>query len=324
MVKRRARRVAAVLAVATARSAASGTPGVETLENGTVTVTVGTRGGPRILGYAFHDGVNRLGTAADAVVTSPLGEFRPLGGHRLWAAPERWPETYAPDDGPVDVQRAPGRLVLRTGPDRAGFERELTVALDRTGTGVSVGHRIVNRGPATVEVASWAVTIMAPGGTAILPQEPRQEGVREAVRALTLWGYTDMSDPRYTFGKELVLVRAAPRFAAWQKIGAGNAQGWLGYLRGRDLFLKTFPYDPAVRYPDRGSNCQIYTQGGYCELESLGPLVRLAPNESTGHTERWTLHRLKAPPGGGEAAMVKALAPYVPPPSTRVASRSGN
>src|SRR6185503_13648645 len=136
---RRVRRVAAALTVAAVGTTRAAAPGVETLENGTVRLTVGTAAGPRILGYALLDGENQLGTAGDAVVKSPLGDFRPGGGHRVWAAPERWPQTYAPDDVPVTVARSTGAIVLRTGPDKAGIERELTVTLDRTGTGVAVG-----------------------------------------------------------------------------------------------------------------------------------------------------------------------------------------
>jgi hypothetical protein len=35
----------------------------------------------------------------------------------------------------------------------------------------------------------------------------------------------------------------------------------------------------------------MFTNGEMLELETLGPLVKLAPGAWTEHTERWSLHR---------------------------------
>ena len=36
-----------------------------------------------------------------------------------------------------------------------------------------------------------------------------------------------------------------------------------------------------------GCNCEFFTMPGFLEVESLGPLVKLHPNEATEHIEKW-------------------------------------
>ena len=58
------------------------------LSNGTVELVVTTGIGPRIIRYAFVGGENVLAELADTPATkTELGEWKPWGGHRLWAAP---------------------------------------------------------------------------------------------------------------------------------------------------------------------------------------------------------------------------------------------
>jgi hypothetical protein len=45
------------------------------------------------------------------------------------------------------------------------------------------------------------------------------------------------------------------------------------------------------------------------ELETLGPLVKLAPNAWTGHTERWSLHRGISP--GNEREIERLIEPLL-------------
>jgi hypothetical protein len=40
-------------------------------------------------------------------------------------------------------------------------------------------------------------------------------------------------------------------------------------------------------YPDSGSNAEVYCDNNVIELETLGPLGRLAPGQSVLHTETW-------------------------------------
>ena len=134
------------------------------LANGTVEVLVATAIGPRIVRYGFVGGDNLLGWVPESSVKTELGEWKPWGGHRLWSAPEHMPRSYSPDNEPVDVQVS-GRTVTLTQAvePKTGIQKILTVTLAETGTGVTVGHRLVNRSLWDIQVSPWALTIMNTG-----------------------------------------------------------------------------------------------------------------------------------------------------------------
>jgi hypothetical protein len=142
-------------------------------------------------------------------------------------------------------------------------------------------------------VAAWPLTIMKGGGTAYLPMEPFKPHSEEVLpaRPLVLWHYTDLTDPRWTFGKKLIALRVDEEYGDPQKIGAGNRLGWLGYRVGDLAFLKSFSFEQDAEYPDMNSNCEIYTGGSFVELESLSPLKTLQPGESIMHEEKWVLRK---------------------------------
>ncbi len=268
-------------------------PNCYRLSNGTVELVFTTDVGPRVVRYCFAGGANVLGECPEASVETELGEWRPLGGHRLWAAPEASPRSYAPDNAPVEFE-SEGELSVRLTPPveaATGIQKELTVSLDEEGSGVSLHHRVTNRGPWEIEAAPWALTIMRGGGQAVIPQEPfgaHPEHLLPA-RRLVLWRYTDLSDPRFNFGRRFLRLRSDAERAEPQKIGVENKRGWAAYHVGGSLFVKRFAYRAGAAYPDDGCNNEVFTAGSFIELESLAPLKRLAPGESAEHEERWHL-----------------------------------
>lgn len=290
-----------------------GHPNCYRLANRTVEVVVTTDVGPRIVRYAFVGRDNLLGEAPGAAVKTELGEWRAVGGHRLWTAPEAMPRSYSPDNDPVKftVEKNTIRLLQAVEP-RAGIQKELAVTLDEQGTGVTVAHRLTNRGLWDVELAPWALTIMNGGGEVIIPQEPYRshDDYLLPARPLVLWHYTDLSDPRWKIGKKYIRLRTDPKLTEPQKLGAGNRQGWAAYLRGDTLFVKTFPWVEGAEYPDFGSNTETYTAGSFIELETLGPLGTLAPGGSADHAERWFLFEQVAG-GESETALEKVLEPLL-------------
>lgn len=270
-----------------------GLPNCYRLSNGDAEVVVTTDVGPRVVRYALAGAENVLGEAAGASVETPWGTFRPWGGHRLWTAPEAMPRSYAPDNDPLEFEFV-DELTVRLAPAadaRAGVQKELIVALDASGSGVMVRHRVWNRGAWPVRLAAWGLTIMRGGGEAVIPQEPfgpHPENLLPA-RSLVLWPYTDMSDARWTFGRRHLRLRSDPS-APWpQKIGAGNRRGWAGYHVGETLFVKRFGYEEGAEYPDAGCNTEVFTAGSFIEVESLSPLRLLGPGEAVEHDERWHL-----------------------------------
>ncbi len=79
---------------------------------------------------------------------------------------------------------------------------------------------------------------------------------------------------------------------------------------GEFLFVKRFPYKPRRTYPDLGVNCEVWTNSGILELESLGPLAAVAPGRKAEHVEEWSLFS-GVPPIVTEADVDKYVRPLV-------------
>ncbi|MFP4324227.1 MAG: hypothetical protein ACLFTK_17360, partial [Anaerolineales bacterium] len=70
-------------------------------------------------------------------------------------------------------------------------------------------------------------------------------------------------------------------------VGADTPDGWVAYAHPGGLFVKTFEHQPGATYPDFGVNVEIFTNPRMLEVESLGPLVTLAPGAAVEHVETW-------------------------------------
>jgi len=290
------------------------------LANDRVELVVTTEVGPRILRFGAIGGANLFHEVPAQRGQTGGDAWRSLGGHRLWHAPEAKPRTYAPDNGPVSFEILEGgvRLVQPVEPS-TGIQKELEISFESDG--FRVLHRLCNRGPWPLELAPWAITIMAPDGVAILPQEPFAphpdfpEGTGEELarasylpaRTLALWSYTRLNDPRWVFLDRFILVKQDRGLAAPLKFGLSNRQGWCGYALKGELFLKRFPWQEGARYPDAGCNNEVFTHADMLEVESLGPLVTLGPQASVEHTETW-FHAGGFPLALEDASLTTALA----------------
>jgi hypothetical protein len=271
------------------------------LSNGQAELIVTLDVGPRIISYRLKDGPNVLKEFADQVGKTGEAEWQVRGGHRLWTSPEDLTRTYAPDNGPVQVEELPGGGVrVKPAPDAAyGIQKEIDIKLADEGSAVTLVHRIRNVGAEPTELALWALTVMEPGGVEIIPlpaKKPHPGPPKNAsspadfqpTLEMTLWGYTDFTDPRYTWGSKYILLRQdASRGAT--KLGLAHRLGWVGYLNQGTLFLKRFNYEEGKTYPDRGCNFETFTNEEMLEIETLGPLVTLKPGEAAELVEYWAL-----------------------------------
>jgi len=248
--------------------------------------------GPRIIRFGRVDGPNMFCEYEEWWGKIGGTEWRNYGGHRLWHAPEVRPRTYAPDNDPVTVRETPeGWAFTQPVEATTGIQKELVISFPSLAGTVRVTHRLRNLGLWAVELAPWALSVMAPGGTAIIPLPERGPHGTNLLPAsvLALWKYTDLSDARWTFGRRFILLRQDPQATTPQKIGATVPDGWLAYTNAGYTFLKRFPYCPGAVYPDLGVNAECFTNARMLELESLGPLVRLAPGAEVTHVETWAL-----------------------------------
>jgi hypothetical protein len=267
--------------------------------------------GPRILRYSKSGGPNLFKEFEPQLGKTQGKEWLAFGGHRLWHAPEAFPRSYSPDFEPValELDGESARLTQLTEPS-TGIEKQLEIRMHDDH--VVVTHRLTNRGQWPVELSPWALTVMAAGGRALIPQEPFIEHADKLTpaRQLVLWHYTRMNDSRFAWGDRLITLREATPLATKQKIGLRNAQGWLGYALGQSLFIKTFQLFPDQMYPDFGCNCELYTEPGFLEVETLGPLTRLEPGQVTSHVEHWQSWQGVDLPED-EGPLLTALAPFL-------------
>ena len=266
------------------------------ISNGSARLVASTEFGPRILFYGFEGGENLLGWHPNAAVETPLGTWKPYGGHRLWAAPENMPDSYAPDNDPVEAASS-GELSITLVPPPEGhsnLQKEMSITLDPSGSGAAIGHTIRNLGSEPKEISAWALTIMAPGGEAVVPNEPFAGYDPDnllPVRTMALWPYTDLTDPRWKFEKNAIRLRVDENIHSQQKFGVLNKQGWAGYEWLGMMFTKRFEYIEGAAYPDMNSNVEVYTDGGFVELETLSPMKTLAPGEAIEYIETWEAAR---------------------------------
>lgn len=269
-------------------------PNCVLVSNGLVDVVVATEIGPRVLRYGFANGPNMLGEYPELKTETEWGTWKPWGGHRLWVAPEAMPQSYAPDNAPVEAEAGEFSVCLSQAVDRSGIKKELSVRMQPDASTVELAHRLINQTDSSMRISPWAITIMREGGAAVMPLAPFRSHDEELLPAqpVVRWYFTDWTDPRWTFGPAHISLRGDNSRKSPQKIGTLNAQRWCGFLHSDTFFVKEFACELNASYPDFGCNSEVYGDGSYLELESLGPLINLEPGSACSHVERWHLVRM--------------------------------
>ncbi len=269
-----------------------GWPNCYRLANGLVDLIITGDVGPRVIRFGFEGQANVF-KEFDAMMGKTGGEtWRIYGGHRLWHAPEAEPRTYFPDNAPVRIEDH-GDFV-RTIQDvepTTRLQKEMDITLSPDSAEVKVVHRITNRHEWAAEFAPWALSVMAPGGVGIAPLPPRDTHPENLLpgNTLTLWTFTAMNDPRWTWGEKYILLRQDENNDVPQKVGLRNTPGWAAYANAGGLFVTQFSYDAAANYADMGCNFETFTNEAMLEVETLGPLTRVEPGAFVEHTETWRL-----------------------------------
>lgn len=300
-------------AVKIEKTSYAGWPNCYRVTNGEIELIVTTDIGPRIMRYGFVGGQNLFKEFKDQLGKSGEKEWQARGGHRIWIAPELVPDTYALDNGPVKALVKGDTLELTQPVEReTGLEKQIVVKLAPNGSNVEVVHRIRNTAGKPRNFAAWALTMMAQGGTGIHGFPPRgtHPEMLDATNPLTMWAYTDLSDPRWKFTKKYMTLRQDPKAATPQKLGSFNKQTFGAYLLGSDLYIKRYAAEPG-NYPDYGCSFETFTNADFLELETLGPVRAVKPGETVPHVERWSLHRNVKIDSWTDAVLDRVLLPLL-------------
>jgi len=289
-----------------------GWPNCIRLSNAKIDLVITTVVGPRIIRLGFAGERNEFWERPCDQGQQGGDEWRLFGGHRLWHSPEAMPRSYYPDNGPIEADPLPGgvRLIQPT-ECTTGIRKEIDVQISGCEPYVRVTHRLRNDSLWPVELAAWALSVMAPGGTAVIPMPTGCHPDKLLPnRTLTLWPYTDMTDPRVTWGARYALVRQSDTAGSAFKLGASVKDGWAAYVRDGVCFVKRFDYLEGELYPDGGCSVETYTNSdpNMLELETLSPLTPLEPGEVLEHVEHWFLFK-GLPPIEDEAAVARHVLP---------------
>lgn len=275
------------------------------IENGLIEALVTIDVGPRVIRFNRVGGVNIMfndinrdhfnnGAAYDSFYYEGA-QWNIYGGHRLWISPESAPETAYPDNSPVEYTVTPSGAVFTPPPqveNDVAFSMELVMEADKPE--MNVIHKVTNIGKKDKEFAVWALSVLAAGGTEIIPQNTHDTGLLPN-RTVAMWPYCDFSDDRLFLGHSYATLRQDERFGPF-KMGFDNASGKGYYVIGDTVFTKTYyPNHPDGRYADYGCSFETYTNELFLELETLGELKNVAPGSTEEHIENW---KLSENPGG--------------------------
>lgn len=282
------------------------------LSNQEIEIKILTDVGPRIISLGYKKGQNLFYVSPGEKGKSGGDQWHLYGGHRLWHSPEEMPRTYSPDNNKVEYSWDGKTLTLSQEKESlTGLKKEMEITLDDSRNMVTVLHRIINENLWEIDISPWAITALAGEGSAILPQEPYidPESFLLPARPLVLWHYTRMNDPRWVWGRKYIQMNDDPDLKSEQKIGILNKQGWAAYYLNGELFVKLFKYDQRAKYPDYECNNELYMNGDFVEVESLGSIQKTPPRGMVEHTEYWTLE--KVPVLKGEESIDKIVLPIV-------------
>ena len=302
-------------AVKIEKTAWNGWPNCYRITNGEVELIVTSDIGPRIMRYGYVGGQNVFWEQKETQGKSGEPAWVLRGGHRIWIGPEDIRYTYPPDNSPIDV-RVQGSVLIATEPveQETNVQKQIEVRLEPTGTGVTVIHRLTNKGNMPLEFSAWALTMMAPGGLGVTGFPPRgtHPEVLPPTNPLIMWAFTDLTDPRWKLTTKYITLKQVPGNADPEKLGHFNARTWGAYLLNGEVFLKAYEADPSKTHPDFGASYETFTNADFLEIETLGPLEKVPAGATLEHIERWKLARPASIRDISDAELDRVILPLLP------------
>lgn len=296
------------------KTAWNGWPNCYRISNGEVELIVTSDIGPRVMRYGYVGGQNFFWEQKGTQGKSGEPAWVLRGGHRIWIGPEDIRYTYPPDNSPIKVT-VKGNALIATQPveKETNVEKEIEVRLEPKGTGVTIIHRLTNRGNMPLEFAAWALTMMAPGGLGVTGFPPRGTHPEDLppTNPLIMWAFTDLTDVRWKFTKKYMTLRQDPKNSSPQKLGHFNKHTWGAYLLNGEAFLKQNEADPSKPYPDFGASYETFTNADFLEIETMGPVEKVAAGTTLEHVERWKLAKPVSIQSITDSELDRALLPLL-------------
>lgn len=258
------------------------------ISNGKIGLVVTLDIGPRIIRAGFVGKQNFMFEDKERKYECPVGDkkFYNYGGHRLWISPEIFPDTYLPDNDPVDYSVS-GSTVTFTPPAKSnGIAIKMDVKLDENEAKADIRHYVTNKSGKTCKLAPWAITMMSPGGYEVIPVNDNDTGYLPN-RNLVLWPYTKINDPRFKLRDDYMVIDQENPVDGAFKIGLAQNKGWAVYIKGNETFMKRYTYLDYAEYPDYGCSFETYSCEDFIEIETIGAYRALEAGDTVTHDEVW-------------------------------------
>ena len=216
------------------------------------------------------------------------------GGHRFWLSPEKFPETYYPDNEPVPYTVDGNKFTFYAPKQRfTGWQETMILEFHETDAKVSVKHVLVNMSDRTQTASIWGIKVTDKGGVAYVKQANEDTGILSN-RNLILWPYNVMTDARFYMDDEYLGLKQDTNAKKAFKFGSNNTNGITLCINHETAFKITTEFVKGAEYPDYGCSSELYSCADFLEVETLSPLYTLKPGESCEHTEIWELYDEKS------------------------------
>ena len=234
-------------------------------------------------------------------------EWQNFGGDKTWPAPESewgrftrrsWRPPPAFDALPVQATNEAGSLLLTSAVDEFyGIRVRRRIALEPgepTMTIVTDYERVTGE-PAAIGI--WVITQVEEPERIFLPAPQSSRFTNGFVELMK------PTPPDLLVTNGLISLSRAPSKS--HKIGSDADR--LLWMNAQFALLVEAPRQAGAEYPDQGSSAEVYTNPDplrYIELETLGPLHRMAPGDRISATNRYTLFRRSTPNAETEAQKI--------------------
>ena len=217
------------------------------------------------------------------------------GGYNLDIGPETRRLTPHPDlwMGPYEVKPlGPNTVNTLSVLDKSvGIQLDKTFKMDPKTGALHIMQRMKNIGEKDTNFCLWDRTLCKGGGFAFFTVNPKSKFAKGWAQRIKYdgEGAFNTTDPNLENVKVIdgvVLIECKGKEG---KMGGDTNAGWLAYVRGKQLYIKIFPYDPKGNYSDAGNSVEIYWSPMVAEIEPLGPEIVLKPGEEATFPETWLL-----------------------------------
>ncbi len=260
------------------------------LDNGVIKLMATIDVGPRIIYFGSRGNDNILFEDVDRdfyEMNRGYGTWYAYGGHRLWSAPELMPETYFPDNNPVEYHFENNTLTLT--PEMTASRKQFKLICEMgEGNVVHITNSITNCSDKPQRFAPWSVTGLSSGGTELIPLCSENTGFLPN-RTMALWSYASLQDERFSLKDNYATLKHDPNRKQPFKVGFNVQDGYVIYAAGGQVFRKTFDSYQKTDYPDFCCNFETYTNQHFLECELLGEEREYNPNESASIRETWEI-----------------------------------